>query len=212
MSRTDVHYFGADEMKRPKIDKKAHVAYDDTDIDTEYVPITELQKMRAPQFDGHGEMTVEDAFTKIHQQGKNTVPGYKERGYDWAALRHDVAKHGISKPLGIGYHYPWDDNEEGDDSENGPQYEELRNGNHRAMVALEQGHLFVPVKRMYKGDGDFPEDDRLSEDMATDYRYGAREGATQFLGKPWPRTDFTDRRTRPRKRAKPVDPNQGTLF
>ena len=49
--------------------------------------------------------------------------------YDWDRLRSDVAKHGIQEPIATH-----------------PDSSMVINGHHRAVMAIEQGHLFVPVR------------------------------------------------------------------
>jgi hypothetical protein len=176
---------------RPRVDPSRDDGHN-VDIPVEYMPATELQSLHSPQYG----MTIGEAVRQ-HTEGRLRD---EERGtgrYPWELLHEQVSEHGVSKPLAIGYHYPWDDNEEGDDSEDGPEYEELRNGNHRAIVALQQGHLFVPVRRLWDVSSfDEGQERRIKWDVMDDPVV--------------PVPAFNDRRGR--RRTRKVHPGQGTLF
>lgn len=95
----------------------------------QFMPITHLMDLEAGDFNGRAVNGVfEHEYSQRHTE---------EDHYDWDALRKDMGKRqaagkvSIKNPLAVGKH---------------PTGDYLLNGHHRAMLAIEQGHLFVPVR------------------------------------------------------------------
>ena len=98
----------------------------------QFMPITQLMKLRSADFETHEEMgvrnspggrpTISDVFEHAYNDRRNGSMGYK-----WDDFRKQVGQHGITDPVRVAGNV-------------------LTDGHHRAMMAMEQGHLFVPVK------------------------------------------------------------------
>ena len=116
----------------------------------QFMPITQLQGMKANDFASDQYSPAEHAILTANGIGPEhhdvTVgelnrnhPYYEHAGYsyDWNRLSRDVGQHGLTTPLHVGIsprgQEPYD------------QEPRLLNGHHRAIMAQEQGHMFVPV-------------------------------------------------------------------
>jgi hypothetical protein len=102
----------------------------------QFLPITEVQKLKSGDF---YPKTVKDIFENRYNdpvERKDTWGNYK-----WEQLKKDVAREGITNPLMVKLNH-------GDPKYDGNQ--ELLNGHHRTMVAIEQGHMFVPVTEKWQ--------------------------------------------------------------
>lgn len=97
----------------------------------QFMPVTQLKHLESGDFVGE---TVGSLYknTYRHSAARSSVWGR----FNWNDLHNDIAKHGIKVPLSIRHEiYAM-----------GPPHATLMNGHHRAMSALEHGHMFVPVQ------------------------------------------------------------------
>jgi hypothetical protein len=108
----------------------------------QFANVEQLKSMQANDFasDQYGSV----GLSKYHAIGQpmnisvgelhKDLPAYHPavHTYDWGRLKEDVAQHGMHEPLHI-QHLP------------GEEHPRLVNGHHRALEAISQGHMFVPV-------------------------------------------------------------------
>lgn len=92
----------------------------------QFMPITQLKGLESSDYPGHTVDEVTKAEPMLDGSHKSIVSTGQH--HDMDQLRKDVAEHGITEPLYV--------------SDNGHS---LGNGHHRAQVAIEQGHMFVPT-------------------------------------------------------------------
>ena len=114
----------ADEpIKTPRTPRTTRRALGNVSQD-QFMPITQLMNSAAGDFSGPRSKwpSVSDVFENTYRDRSEGAGGYR-----WDSLRDDVAKKGIRTPLTM-------------------SPGRLVEGHHRAMMAIEQGHLFVPVK------------------------------------------------------------------
>ena len=114
----------------------------------QFIPITELNKMQAGDFDPAYYTSAQvrqrpgiNVPTRVGDLSRDH-PTYKARPYDWDSLSEDVAKNGL-EPLHVGTSRNLFEPDTKDLSK--IRVPTLFNGHHRAIVAREQGHMFVPV-------------------------------------------------------------------
>jgi hypothetical protein len=104
----------------------------------QFMPITQLMNMRSHEYG----LSVGEVFNHIYNSRKEGEPLNPTRPngatYKWDTMRQHLGQQGIKNPLLI---RPPKGRVLGE-SPTGV----LMNGHHRAMTAIEQGHLFVPVK------------------------------------------------------------------
>jgi hypothetical protein len=93
----------------------------------QYMPITQLMKAHS----GDWAKPMGHVFEGEYADRSNMGGGMP---YNWGKLRADIGENGIQKPISLGH-------------EPSPRKQPVvADGHHRAMMAIEQGHLFVPVK------------------------------------------------------------------
>lgn len=80
-----------------------------------------------------GEQPHQRDLTVGELSREHPIYNHPRSNYDWNRLGAEVGQHGIEKPLQIGAGPRWDPGER------------LMNGHHRAIMAMDQGHMFVPV-------------------------------------------------------------------
>lgn len=103
----------------------------------QFSPITALMESEANDFIPHSVGGVHRYY--YSHEGRRA----EEFGnYDMDALHQDIAREGITKPLWVVPHE--------DSTPENPQAS-LINGHHRAMVAIDQNHMFVPTTEKYNG-------------------------------------------------------------
>lgn len=95
----------------------------------QYMPTTQLMKATSGDFGG---LSMGYVFDHEYTHRTNLSSMGVRRPYNWDRLRNEVGEHGIKNPVRISQ-------AEGED----PM---VTDGHHRSMMAIEQGHLFVPVK------------------------------------------------------------------
>ena len=106
---------------------------------SQFMPITQLANMPAGDEFDDSEPNMEKVFTDFYRKRTQGAGGEWDDPYPWDDLRNDVAKNGIQQPISI--------------ARNAERNEDvIANGHHRAAMAMEQGHLFVPVQ--HEGDYD----------------------------------------------------------
>ena len=97
--------------------------------DQQFTPITQLMDTRSGDFPA---ATMHGVFNHGYSAERRVTEG-TPGSYDWDRLRADVGKNGVKSPIRIAH-----------DEQTGRPV--VTDGHHRAMMAIEQGHLFVPVK------------------------------------------------------------------
>jgi hypothetical protein len=88
----------------------------------QFMPVT---KLRGLESGDHPGLRVDETHTTVTSS----------HAYDMDGLRKDVGEHGLQEPLMVD-----------------PDHTTLLNGHHRAHVAMEQGHMFVPVTSKHPAD------------------------------------------------------------
>ena len=111
----------------------------------QFMPITQMQKLHSVDFDasdvgreGQGPATLGEVFNHVYTDRSSQ----SENGYHWDRLRKEVGSQGIKRPIAVA------NRGLGDDAVGGAAYQKptMADGHHRAMMAIEQGHMFVPVE------------------------------------------------------------------
>lgn len=97
----------------------------------QFTPITTLMSAGSGDFAPH---TVGHIYEHIYSDRKKRDEVWGN--YNWKDLHEDIARDGVTKPL-------WVHPRAGGSP--GSERPALMNGHHRAMVAIDQGHLFVPT-------------------------------------------------------------------
>jgi hypothetical protein len=121
-----------------------------SNLGQQFMPITQLKEHVAGDFDADSYTSKDQAYFRNEGQPMNikvgelhrNMPTYKRQKYDWDRLSKDVAAEGLKEPLHVGPGY-----KTGEPT--------LKNGHHRAVTAMEQGHMFVPVTEN-PGNGPLP--------------------------------------------------------
>lgn len=127
----------------------------------QFIPITQLRSMKANDL-ALDQYTPEEGENLINHYGRHgtdvsvgqlpdhphyqasTTPSTRNQDYDWQRLHEDVGREGIREPFHIG-------------REGSSVQDRLLNGHHRAIVAMNQGHMFVPVTdNPNRGNGPVP--------------------------------------------------------
>ena len=167
----------------------------------QFIPITELNKMQAGDF-GPGMYDSDKVAKNPHLANPQRVsdlsrehPIYKAQHYDWNALSEDVAHNGL-EPLHVGSAPNMFEPNTRDLSK--IRVPTLLNGHHRAVIAQEQGHMFVPVTS----------DSKAAE---SPYRQNVRMNIGPLKWKPLWREHLQEVNNRP-SGTMGVHPDQGSLF
>lgn len=120
------------------LDRRDEIAHKHSLISSQqFMPITKLMDTESGDF---APDSVGHVHEHIYSDRKERAEGFGH--YNWGKLHKDVAREGITQPLWV---HPWAGNSPG------APYPALMNGHHRAMVAIDQGHLFVPTSDDYNG-------------------------------------------------------------
>ena len=118
----------AESRRRDDLHAKDHLV-----ASQQFTPITTVNKMESGDFPGN---TIGQVHAQLYSE-----PHVREStwgDYDWPRLHREVAEKGLQKPL-VAHEFDHTD-------EYGQNYKGLfYNGHHRAMVAIDQGHMFVPT-------------------------------------------------------------------
>lgn len=117
----------------------------------QFMPITKFHELEAGDYPGYKVINLHRGalFEDDEPTSRVGVAGYDHRR--WNQLAQSVAKRGIVKPFAVSH-----------------DEQELLNGHHRAVIAMEQGHLFVPVKHFDSTST------KLQEDIGDDFKKGRR--------------------------------------
>lgn len=114
--------------------------------ESQFMPITQLQKLGSVDFDaldvgryGRGPATIGEVFNRVYHDRSSSN---EESGYHWDKLRKEVGEEGIKRPIAVARRGLGADTSRG----SGYQKPMVADGHHRAMMAIEQGHMFVPVE------------------------------------------------------------------
>jgi hypothetical protein len=148
----------------------------------------------------HRDITVGE-LTRHHPY--YTANGAEGAGYDWSRLHREVADHGLTTPLHIGSAEPYGATT-GEDR--------LLNGHHRAILAQEHGHMFVPFTdnpqhdhgaMEYRDSRQYQRPRRTWEPMIQEHEdeaeratWGQTPVVHQDQGQLFAHPKFTDRRSR----------------
>ena len=127
----------------------------------QFMPITQLRGLKANDFASDqytpshidrrfsmtGELPEHRDITVGELSRDHPVYQYHAKGnrFDWDRLSRDVADQGIQHPFHVSSELP------GQVTHDPAQ--RLINGHHRAIIAMEQGHMFVPVSPNPPGNG-----------------------------------------------------------